>query len=490
MREALIIFRKDVRHLWPRILFLEFWIAVGVFVDAMRPRHMSLVVQPLGILVVVSCLYLLVSAMHEEKTAGDTRYWLTRPIPRRAIVTAKLLFIIAFLVVPIVIGHAVVLAVNGFPQSEYWGGSVWDELLTVLTASVTVWAIASVTVGLVQFVWVGLLWIFGFLAFVFVFQTSESMDWPGFETFRSDLMATALLLIGIAVLWLMYTRRNRTTATFVLGTSAVLLVLLRLLVPWHVAFALKANSGQKVDSNLVRLALDPAARKYSDGLITKSFGGAVGVYIPILLSGIPDGMQVIGDRVSLAINARGEKWKSGWDRLGQLVPPDEPITDPYHQRVTSGPQLLYVNINSEAYERLAKPATHLRATVAFTLYGRPLTVRMPQTDRGRFIPGAGFCSVFYYGNVLAPRCFNAFEPPEAIDLLWRDSPDGAWQYRRSLSVPANPVDIGFFSFWYYGPSLGFNVPYYPHEVWLQVRRPVAYFERTLDIPAIRLADYH
>jgi hypothetical protein len=44
--------------------------------------------------------------------------------------------------------------------------------------------------------------------------------------------------------------------------------------------------------------------------------------------------------------------------------------------------------------------------------------------------------------------------------------------------------------WQGGGSSGLRVWSFPPEVYLDIRRPIAWFERTLDIPAIRLADYH
>jgi hypothetical protein len=235
------------------------------------------------------------------------------------------------------------------------------------------------------------------------------------------------------------------------------------------------------------LSFDAAEKAYAVPPTAPLFGeGGIGVYLPVVLSRVPDGMQVTADRAAVEITGDGTSWKSKWDRFGQLISANSQISDPYHQRVTNGPQFLYLRIGQSACKRLTHSSAHLRATVAFTLYGYPSTVRMSQASR--FIPGAGFCTVLYQNRALLPSCLNPFEPPQPAVLLWRSSPDERFEFRISFSAPTRDLRTASM-LWYSDASLAYAVPAYPSEVYLQVRRPIAYLKRTLDIPAIRLADY-
>jgi hypothetical protein len=310
-------------------------------------------------------------------------------------VIAKLLFIIAFLAIPIAIGHTLALSLNGISPLEYWRGPAADVLFSILTWAIAACAMASVTTSMVQFVWASLLWIAQFLVMgaVLRMNSPEMLEWPRFEAIRSNVTATVMVLCGASVVWLMYMRRNRRVANVIVVVSADLILLSRLALPWHVAFALEQNSGGRVDSNAVRLSFDAAEKAYAVPPTAPLFGeGGIGVYLPVVLSRVPDGMQVTADRAAVEITGDGTSWKSKWDRFGHLIFANSQISDSYHQRATNGLQFLYLRIGQSACKRFTHSSAHLRATVAFTLYGYPSTVRIVAGQslhpRGRLLYGA------------------------------------------------------------------------------------------------------
>lgn len=491
MREALWIFRKDVRHLWPRILLADLCIATMALSDAILPRHMGMDVLPtLGATFsFVAVAYLIVSLFHEEKAVGDDRYWLTRPFPRRSILAAKFLFILLFIYGPTAIGQTVALAVNGYPPGYYWGPRAADVLFGVLATAVATAAMAAVTSGMVQFIWATLLWTIGWLGTMIAAHPVDNTDWPGLEWLRADLMAALLLILGAVVVWLMFTRRRRMPAICIVGASAILLVVVRGVAPWYLAFAIQEHSSQRVDAN-VQVTFNPSGGQLKGA--TTAFwpnDGAIGIYLPVELTGVPEGVQIVSNRVALTIDGPGGRWRSGWERIGQLVPINSVINDPYHPRISNGPHWLYFNVDAEAFERLSRQNAHMRAQFTFTLFDRPRVVRMTNTDRGRFIPGDGFCAVLFRHGSLVPSCIAPLEPPPAADIRWRQSPDDPVETRVEVASFSSASFSG--GIWQAGgSSVGFRVPWYPQEVYLEVRRPIAWFERTLDIPAIKLADHH
>src|SRR5579863_249697 len=97
MREALLIFRKDVRHLWPVIAMV---LAIVALESAFDGATAAVLQAALLWLWVFSCVYLAASAIHEESLPGDNQYWLTRPIVRSRLLLAKLCFLAVFAAAP------------------------------------------------------------------------------------------------------------------------------------------------------------------------------------------------------------------------------------------------------------------------------------------------------------------------------------------------------------------------------------------------------
>jgi hypothetical protein len=467
MREALLILRKDVRRLWAPIVLADAGIATIAVSDAMLPRHMAMQTRPMlsAFLPLLAGCYLVVSLMHEEKTVGDTGYWLTRPFPRRSIVLSKLLFALLFLYLPLALGQIVALAVNGIPLAGYWGTPAADALFSTLTACAAAAGMAAVTSGMVQFIWAAMLWIIGYLASVMVLDSYEMLDWPVVEGIRTTATWAVMLMCGAAVVWLMYTRRSRTVATGIVAASVVVVVLVRLLFPWHLAFAIKERLLDSSADALVRVAFNPAGGQQKTG--------AGALYIPIALSGVPEGMQVAGNRVALSVDYQQTNWRSPWNPRGQLIARDASPGYTGRQRLSNGRASLYVPLDSFPYDRLAYVPAHLHANIAFTLFGPPAVLRMADPSQSRRVPGNGFCAVLGR-EALVPACIWAFSDPGAVDLRCRDLPD---EPRQSFFQPLPSYSNNGPGLWRGGrSSFIYQVPSYPRELYLEVRQPIAYFE--------------
>src|SRR5438477_3072586 len=107
MRQALIIFRKDVRHLWPGILMVLLFAGLEGWLNAGPLQPLVLALWEL------SCMYLAASAVHQESLTGHQQDWLTRPIRRRSLLLAKLLLLVVFAGLPRTVAQAAALVLNG-----------------------------------------------------------------------------------------------------------------------------------------------------------------------------------------------------------------------------------------------------------------------------------------------------------------------------------------------------------------------------------------
>ncbi|HEY4087877.1 MAG TPA: hypothetical protein VGM43_18180, partial [Bryobacteraceae bacterium] len=111
MRQALHIFAKDTRRLWPQIAAVAGLFAVYAFFSS----DTSLVKSGAMVdwndlpaaLIVMACWTLGASAIHEDGPAEESPFWLTRPYDRASLVGAKVLFLFAFVFVPLMLAGVV-----------------------------------------------------------------------------------------------------------------------------------------------------------------------------------------------------------------------------------------------------------------------------------------------------------------------------------------------------------------------------------------------
>src|SRR5204863_8636956 len=115
MRQVLHIFRKDVRMLWPAIAATIALSVVSAWAAARGIEDGASVVAPVFLL--LSWLYLVYRAVHQERPAGDHEFWMTRPYDWRAVVGAKALFVVVWIAIPFFLHDLAVLSGRGLPPA-------------------------------------------------------------------------------------------------------------------------------------------------------------------------------------------------------------------------------------------------------------------------------------------------------------------------------------------------------------------------------------
>jgi hypothetical protein len=134
MKQILHIFVKDVRRFWPEIFIVLALVAVPVsiysYLLAVSPQFWQGITNAnangklLGLLVVLTLLnpfgwWLLISRVfHAENLVGDTQFWITRPYEWKKLLTAKLLFLVSFVYLPVLMAYCILLAEKGFPPQN------------------------------------------------------------------------------------------------------------------------------------------------------------------------------------------------------------------------------------------------------------------------------------------------------------------------------------------------------------------------------------
>ena len=121
MGQAIHIFKKDVRH-------LRFEIAIAITVAALfafiETKHALWPVDAVYsdtpasylalLLLPVAWWTLIGRAIHDEALPGDRQFWITRPYSWRSLLGAKLLFIFAFINLPMLVAQMVIVHAYGF----------------------------------------------------------------------------------------------------------------------------------------------------------------------------------------------------------------------------------------------------------------------------------------------------------------------------------------------------------------------------------------
>ena len=252
------IFKKDAAHLWPQILVFEAALVLFACEDPTYARHEGGLVQLtslLYLLLPLSCWLLVTSLIHEEKTIGHEQYWLTRPFTWTDLLAAKALFLVAFLIVPVFVCQAAVLAANGFSAAEHLGDLLAKQLFFAALLLLPMAAMSAVTKTPGQAFLGGLLLSMSLgVGAGLVAMMADGSGWGGLAWIRETVVAAIALSAAAAVIFLQYTRRRTALARGVLTGAVVLVVCVWALPPWQPAFAIQSwFSKRQIDSQAVHL---------------------------------------------------------------------------------------------------------------------------------------------------------------------------------------------------------------------------------------------
>src|SRR5437764_1243805 len=135
MRQAIHIFRKDIRHLWPEIAVVL--VADIAFVldmvrqagvgnpDAGKGVHSTMLMY----LLPFAWTVLVARVIYSETLVGIRQFWITRPYARGSLVGAKVLFVVATVNLPKLIADAIVVRTFGFALLPHVAGLLWAQVL-------------------------------------------------------------------------------------------------------------------------------------------------------------------------------------------------------------------------------------------------------------------------------------------------------------------------------------------------------------------------
>jgi hypothetical protein len=453
--------------------------------------------------------FCIAAAVQLDAIPGVRQDWLVRPLERRDLLLAKLLFVILAVQLPVVATDFVECLADGFPagQSMMAAGSRGGFLLAGFCLPVL--AMSSLTKNLLEFIVGGVTASLG-LAMLELVATrsplygatlSSGVSWP------AELACLMLGLAGTAaVLWLQYFSRTTGAACSTAGATLVL-CLLAALTPWRLAFAIQQRrSPVPGGARAVGIAFDtgrepqaPAGRVSIGMPDTRGrYSGNVTVFLPLLVEGLPDDVVLKSDRCDARlIGPDGMAVNLG--RANRIEIRNEGHGGGIRRAEQS------IEIGGLTYERFKSQPVQIEIEYSLTLFGLAASHAVAALNGDQRIPDLGWCQsqINKSGTSVRMNCIAPGKDPLCV-TAFLEHITGLRNPMRSFGSPNYAPYFGKFlpdSIARFGVDLPFHDPsgliQYPvnharigkSEIVLRIYRPRTHFTRRLVIPAIRFENW-
>jgi hypothetical protein len=419
MSQALHIFKKDVRH-------LRFEIAIAVSVVAaftlIEVKHALWPVDAvysntaasyLALLLLPVAWWMLIGrAIHDEALPGDRQFWITRPYSWRSLLTAKMLFIFAFINLPMLIAQLVIVRAYGFSLGAKLPGLLWSQVLLTIVFVLPVLAMSALTTGFVQLI-AGILapcvialtlaglsinFKLQFILFGFAGGFSNGHDWV-----RSYLVFLIITAAASAILFWQYRRRGTPAARCFAAAAWILVAMVFYFISWPASFRIdSALSRTQVDLSSTRLVSDLGAK--APAIAFQQGEDYVGVHIPLQIQGLPSGTSARIENLFETFQAPdGKTWKSEGFAWQNPEGPDQQF-------------FVQTGFYGASYLQHHDLPVSVHGSLYLTVFGNPHTTHLSFGDRSVPVPQVGLCSATESaaGQRYYLVCSSAFRSPAVL----------------------------------------------------------------------------
>jgi len=390
MKQALHIFRKDVRFLWHPILVVLALTAVFAWIHAYsEPEEFEGIIS---FFLVVGWVYLVVAAVHQEPPTGERQFWVTRPYAWTSLVTAKILFIALFVNLPFLLSDVAILSAQWLPITVR---SLMLRQITFTAAFlVPAAALAAITRHYAEF---ALTLFAALLAAVFGvgYLSGAPQQWGELQWIPASALGCILFLFGAGVLFSQYAMRRMWIGRGALIATACLCVSILAIPPSDLAVSLAGYRAGRLELQMVHLDTLMDGTPY-----VPSWSG-------VNVVNAPPGMLPAVDLVDATFQDPGKsfRWSSGWTR--------NPDGDSSYIALDG-------EIGMNEALRLSRRFKHLPAdmkySVAMTLYRASEPMALSLKGQPAEIPGIGYCNFAGEGYLSTPtiRCRSVRFPSERV----------------------------------------------------------------------------
>ena len=467
------IFRKDLILLWPVVALsalAQFGLDALMFVADRSPdsQYLLLTARLFVIVVFLTIAFVIALGVHQEPIPGTRQDWLVRPIRRRDLLIAKLLFVLAAVHLPMFLGDLVEAMAQGLSWDQAAIAALSRNLYVLVTLSVPAFGFAAMTRNTAQFVGVGVTYFIAITAATFLLsnvaringqeQATNPLFWTGVAWVQQSLARVVLALGAIAALLLLYFGRKVALARNIFPVFAGLSVLATFL-PWDWMFAVQeAASAAPARSQPVGLAFDPQASRYRPApgesaddysvgagqvqLRGRSAGdiavenrvrraqGDVTVFIPVHISGLSAGALPWADRASVTLRTQGGRIVFGGHG-------DDLKLDRTTQRSAVTTAYEAIRIPALVYEAFKDKPLTLEIDYSMTMLSPAAPVAAAALGADVQLPGFGRCTTGRDsdGDDIELRCLKAGRAPSCVSATLKDMTSGQTNPETLICAP-------------------------------------------------------
>jgi hypothetical protein len=427
------IIRKDLAVLWPLAAIVVLLPVLRSDVVLQNLRNENVLAATIGVSVLATML-LIVAVVHQDASASLRDDWLTRPIPRWTMVTAKLVFLAAVVCVP-------AMAIN-FVLALADGRSVGEAVMRATSVShgtlgaiLAVVAFAAVTSTLLEAV--GALVALMIAALVaqavpgYVLPEGMAILIAGGEWLSFAPAIYLPIVIAAPVLWLQYGRRRTVVArAIVAGACAVALVpvltppaamfdVLRLLTPATEAgrtagVALAPGCFPRVATETESGDISDNARRLWHDHQRASVGPhAIAFSTTVAPTGVPGGWKaMIGFAQAFFVDASGRllhRLQGAHAVLGRPDGVDASVSATH-----------FWLASRTAYEDAQRQSARLRLKYFVSLLEPTALGEIAVDGRRQYISGFGYCSTELDASAgpVSIDCFMRGRRPALVTARW------------------------------------------------------------------------
>jgi hypothetical protein len=400
MRQALHIFRKDVRGLWiyiAQVLVMTLLFAVSGSLRAAHPLdpRLSEFGTAFGLVMLLVWGILVGVLIQAEPLVGDRHFWLTRPYCWRSLLAAKLLFLGAFILLPKLLADMVILSAHGFAPLPLLPGLVSRLAALAVFDLLPVALIAAMSPNFLTFALTTVSASGALFSFRFVLAGTQWSDGSAPRIWTAQYAGCAALALTCVALLIWQYARRRTLRTLACALAAVAVF------PQLAGFAFSWTNQFAIQSRLAPLhpapasfevSLDPASRW--EGNVTTGPDGRRSIEIPIRISGSPAGTVPVLEGARVTIQTPS----------GVFTPGAQPWLNIGTRTLTGSrtrPSLQFA-LDASRWRNSAYQPLKLRGTVYLALYGHLRHTQIAQPDRQFDLAGVAQCGMYEQGMRLGP----------------------------------------------------------------------------------------
>jgi hypothetical protein len=385
MSQILHIFRKDTRRFWPEIAASLAVAAAFVLIEPHRWQlnddqyTRSNLIQIAGfipLLIAIGWGLLITRVAHAEGLVNENEFWITRPYEWLKLLTAKLLFIAAWICIPFFVAQYLLLAEARFHSSSYIPALLVSVILACATFLLPLLSVAAVTSTFARMTLTVLGGLFLFMAFMFLLSLHRSYI-PNAPS--PTLLPYALAFCGCAVATVIQYATRR------VWIARAVLIALPILLFVSVYPNLRQSLIDRTYPQPSPASIPPVAISFtptpSHPAEAREFHGNDYLDLPILYSGVAKGSAVQLDNFRFSLTSGdGSQWTSPWQGLSGNYVIDDRSSE------------LSAMLSPAIYDRFKSGPITLQITFAVTRLQPGLITQMAFPASDFAVPGIGFCT--------------------------------------------------------------------------------------------------